>query len=406
MRHMAPDTPNARRAPARLPHERARRSPVDEHLADPVDVGAATGHRSGSPWRARRTAERFWPRPPGSPVCYGSPAVMVAAALRLSLAVLLAVSLHARPTSSSDVERTRRVGWLAQVPRSAVPTSAAARLVRRAAELGWIEGRHVVFEYRHFVTVDDADRHAMELVRLGVDLVIAQGSPAIVAARKATVTIPIVMVYAGDVVDMGIAEPARAGGNVTGVGVRTGVDGARAALELVRQVLPRATRVGVLWEPGRDRQPPLPRSRRWLESAAAALGVQLVHAAPETRDELHDAFRGLEDGRAEALLVGSGPFAVEHRHVIMKLARRHRLPTFVDDERPIEGALVAFAAETRHIPARAAEYVDRILRGARPRDLPVDRPTEWRIIVDLRTARALGVTVPRAVLARAERVVE
>lgn len=131
-----------------------------------------------------------------------------------------------------------------------------------------------------------------------------------------------------------------------------------------------------------------------------------MNVAVETRHDLDDAFHRLQEERADALLVASGPFVLEYRRTIMRLARRYRLPAFVADEAPVEDALLVFTAETRHIPGRAADYVARILRGARPGDLPIERPTEWRLTVDLRVARALGLTVPRVLLDRAERVIE
>lgn len=312
-----------------------------------------------------------------------------------------------RAAGAQQAGKVYRIGWLAPIPRNPDPRSTAGWLVRRAGELGWIEGQNVSFEYRAFRTVAEADRQAEELARMNVDLIIAQAPPAILAARRATRTIPIVMLYAGDVIAMGIATNlGRPGGNVTGLSYDAGHEWAGKAIQLMRELFPRASRVAYLWNVENDSHAPTSPYRREIESVAPALGFQVLNADVRTTADIRPAIRRAAEARAEAIFVSPDPFTIRNRGEIMEQARQHGLPAVVGGDWGFEGAVLVYGPRTRHIPPRAAEYIDRILRGAKPGDLPIEQPTAYDLIVDLRAAKRLGLTIAPSLLLRADRVIE
>ena len=332
---------------------------------------------------------------------------MTLAVARLATTVILLLLVGPFAAGAQQGGKVHRIGWLAPIPRNPDPDSTAGRLVQRARDLGWIEGQNVSFEYRRFDTVAQAEKIAEELVRMNVDMIIAQAPPAILAARQATSTIPIVMLYAGDVIKMGIATNlGRPGGNVTGLSYDAGHEWSSKLLQLVRELLPRASRVAYLWNIENDSHAPGSPYRREVQRVAPSLRLQVLNADASTMDDVRHAIDRVRQDRAEALLVSPDPFTIRNRQEIMAHALRHRLPVVVGGDWGFEGAVLVYGPRTRHIPPRAAEYIDRILRGAKPGDLPIEQPTAYDLIVDLRAAKRLGLTIAPSLLLRADRVIE
>jgi putative tryptophan/tyrosine transport system substrate-binding protein len=320
----------------------------------------------------------------------------------VQLAVLGAVALCASPVSGQGAPGTARIGML-------TPTTNAARedvFRRELARLGHVEGRNLVIEYR--TANGDFDRLpalANELVRANVDLIVAVVTQAGVAAKSATKTIPIVIVGVGDPVGAGlVASFARPGGNVTGnSGAAVEVVGKQ--LELFREFMPNISRVTALHNPSNRvfQAQQLEQTKR----AARGLGIELAVVEASRPDALDAAFRAVESSRAEGLLILADPMFGLHADRIARLALARRLPTVSGFETYADaGVLVAYGANFDEFYRRGAVYVDRILRGAKPADLPVERPNRFELVVNLRSAKALGITLPAALVARADRVVQ
>jgi putative ABC transport system substrate-binding protein len=314
---------------------------------------------------------------------------------------LLAAPLAAEAQPAGKVYR---IGYLS--PRPGIePQEEAFRQGLR--ELGYVEGQNLVIEWRFakgetviFPTV------AAELVRLKVDCIVTVGVTATAAAKQATSTIPIVMAAADDdPVRLGlIASFARPGGNVTGF-VNVGHEQASKRLQLLKEVAPGASRVAVLFpkNPGGGPGGHL----RETQVAASALGIQLQTLEVRAPDGLERAFNSAVKGRAEALIVVGTDFINSHRARIVELAGKARLPAiYTSSAWPYEGGLMSYATDRVTQFRRAASYTDRILKGAKPADLPVEQPTKFELVINLKTARALGLTIPPSVLQRADQVIE
>ena len=300
----------------------------------------------------------------------------------------------------------RRIGFLG-------PPLSASGFVQAFQEglrdHGLIEGRNVVVDYRFtdVALLGDADqmaRLAEELVGLRPDVLVVSVVEAALAAKRATASIPIVMVSVGDPVGAGLVESlSRPGGNITGLS-RQGPDLIGKQFQLLKEVLPRTTRVGVLVSPTEPLRAVIAGLTR---QAAASLGMRAVLLEPRAPDELADAFATLRGERVDALLVGGGGSYYLSRAAIAELALRERLPTMFQSREAAEaGGLMSYAASNVASYRRAAFFVDRILRGARPADLPVEQPTKFELFINLKTARVLGVTIPRSVLLRADAVLQ
>jgi putative ABC transport system substrate-binding protein len=275
----------------------------------------------------------------------------------------------------------------------------------RLRDLGCAEGENIALEYRW------ADGHAdrmpglaAELVRLKVDVIVTAGTVAAVAARNATATTPIVMATGAGVVEIGLVTSlARPGGNVTGVtSVTHELSGKR--LQLLRELLPRGSRFALLLDTGN------PTSRLVAEQmlgAAKTLGVLLHINEVRSAGELENAFAAMaRESVAGLIIVDSPPFFAE-RSRLTKLALKHRLPTLVGaKEYAAAGGLIGLGTDYPQLFRRAAEYVDKILKGANPADLPIEQPTKFELVINLKTAKALGLTIPPSLLARADQVIE
>ena len=251
--------------------------------------------------------------------------------------------------------------------------------------------------------VDRLPRLAAELVRLPVDVIVAGGGEAASAAKQATATIPIVMATGGDPVQRGFAQSlARPGGNLTGLSsLSAQLHGKR--LELLRAFLPKVSRVAVL----SDDTPTSRMAVRDVEAAARALKIELHSLAARDASQLHGAIAAARRERVGALVVVASPALFLARKRIAELALTHRLPTAVGGREYAEsGGLFSYAVSYPDLFRRAARYVDRILKGARPADLPIEQPTRLELVINLQTAKALGLTVPPAVLARADELLQ
>jgi putative tryptophan/tyrosine transport system substrate-binding protein len=279
-----------------------------------------------------------------------------------------------------------------------------AAFVQRLRELGWIEGRTVTIEYRW--GEGRAERFteiAAELVRLNVDVILAGGTEAAVAAKHATSVIPIVFPSAGDPIGSGlVASLARPGGNVTGLS-NLGSDLAAKRLGLLREVLPGLRRLAVMANAAYSGGVT---EMMEIDAAARTLGLEIVAFPIRRVEEIAPSFDALK-GRTEALYVVGDPLANTHRLRINTFALAAHLPTMHSQREYVEaGGLMSYGANFPDLNRRAADYVDKILRGAKPADIPVEQPTKFDLVVNLITAQALGLEVPPLLLARADEVIE
>jgi len=319
--------------------------------------------------------------------------------------VLALLALGAAPFASAQ--------QTGQIPRIAVfsitPLSAQApwleALRQGLRELGYVEGKNIVIEYRSAEGKFDRTKEiAAELVRLNVACIITAGPTPTRAAKQATGTIPIVMASGDDPVALGfVSSLARPGGNVTGLTSLPG-DLAGKRLELMKEVIPKLSLVAILWNPGvigAERQ------IEEIKSSAQTLAVRLQFLKVKHPDELEGAFQAAIQGHANALIVvSSGPINV-YRSRITALAAKHRLPAMYDSREFVyAGGPMSYAPDREDMYRRAAVYVDKILKGAKPADLPVERPSKFELTVNLKTATALGLQIPKAMLFRADRVIE
>ena len=272
-------------------------------------------------------------------------------------------------------------------------------------KLGYVEGKNVAFEARFAGgKLERLPVLAQELVRLDVAVIVTSGTAAALEAKRATGKIPIVMATGTDQVSMGlVVSLARPGGNVTGVSsIATELTGKR--LELLREVLPRMSRLAVLWH---TENIPSATAIRDLEAAARSSKVALQNLGVKTMKEIAGAFSAAAQERAEAVFVIATPSFFSERQRIAELALKHRLPTMHGPSEYVEaGGLISFAPSYSDLFRRAAVYVDKILKGAKPGDLPIEEPTKFELVINLKTAKALGLSIPKAVLLRADRVIE
>lgn len=304
---------------------------------------------------------------------------------------------------AQEAGKVFRVGWLDPFD---VAAEVQAPFVRELRELGYIEGRNLRIEVRKAdFKPERLPELAAALAKLNVDLIVAYGDPAILAARRATSTIPIVMVGSSDPVGAGfVASPGRPGGNVTGV-TDAAAEIAAKQLELLREVNPRISRVTVLLPPPLSGSEPVLKQTR---AAAQALGVTLVFMEVWVRKDVERAFAAVTRDRTNALIVLSRRWIdTPSINLIAQLARKQRLPVMSDSILlTYAGGLMSSATSYAPQARRAAQYADKILRGSRPADLPVEQPTEFELTLNLEPARALGLTIPPSVRLRANTVLE
>jgi putative tryptophan/tyrosine transport system substrate-binding protein len=283
-------------------------------------------------------------------------------------------------------------------------TQWGAAFVQRLHELGWIESRNVAIEYRSAEGRDERlAQIAAEFVRLKVDVLVTSSTPAVIAAKQATSVIPIVFATAGDPVAAGlVASLARPGGNVTGLSTLSS-DTASKRVELIRELVPNLHHLAILADVG---NPLSVLERGHVQAAAGALGLESTALEIRRAEDITPAIQALK-GRAEALYVSSDPLTNGNRVRINTLALGVRLATIHVVRQNVEaGGLISYGPNRLDLWRRCAEYVDRILRGAKPADIPIEQPTKFELILNLTTAKALGLTIPESFLLRADEVIE
>ncbi len=327
----------------------------------------------------------------------------------VAFAAALTLTLLATPLAAEAQQATKvpRVGFLSGISLSDPQLQLYLGAFRqRLHELGYVEGQSIEIHYRSaegkYQWLPDL---AAELVRLKVDVIVASGgAPVVQAAQHATTTIPIVMTSVGDPVAAGlVASLARPGGNITGLAIMS-PELVGKHLELLREVVPKISRVAVLWNPA---NPGNASQLREAAVAALALGVWLQPLEARAPAAIDRAFTAMTKERVGALLVLADSMLIAHRERIADLAAKSRLPAVYGNRLHVEaGGLMAYGANFLDISRRVGSYVDRILKGAKPADLPVEQPTKFELVINMKTAKALGLTIPRSLLLRADQVIE
>jgi len=311
----------------------------------------------------------------------------------------------ARATGAAQPESRRyRIGIMEA--RAASSNAAQLAAFRRGLEeLGYVEQRQFVLEYRS--AEGQPDRFpsiATELVRIPVDIILATGTPAILAAKRATQTIPIVMTSSGDPIDTGaVGSLPYPGGNVTGMSALV-VETSSKRIELLKEAVPTAQRIAVLLDMGNPAV-----VRQWRITNAVATSMKLVPQLLDVRrsDDIGRAIERAARDHANAMLVGRGAVALHNARQIADLAVRYRLPTIFPSREFVElGGLMSYGVNYAELYHRAATFVDKIFKGAKPGDLPVEEPTNFELVINLKTAKALGLTIPQTLLLRADQVIQ
>ena len=316
--------------------------------------------------------------------------------------LFLIASLLFTTYESVDAQSTKKMYRLGALVPGASLSRADEAFRERLRTLGYVEGHNIVIDWRR--AAGDSGKYpafAAELIGLKVDCIVTRGIPAIRAAKKATSTIPIVMGINDDPVQMGlVASLARPGGNITGFAA-IGAELAGKRLELLREAFPKANRVGHLWgsETGAAHL-------REIEAPARALGVQIQSIELKGPNELERVFRTASKESDALIIVGSG-WINDDRERIIKLAAKARLPVmYTQLPFALEGGLMGYAADETELWRRAAISVDKVLKGAKPADIPVEQPTKFEFVVNLNAAKQVGLTIPQRVLLKADRVVK
>ena len=311
----------------------------------------------------------------------------------------------ARIVEAQQTEKVYRIGYLG--PSSATAVSRFTEAFRQGLrERGWVEGQNIVIEYRFAEgQYDRLPGLAAELARLKVDVIVAIPTPAAVAAKNATATIPIVMTNVGDPVGLGlIASLARPGWNVTGLSYSIGMETFGKSLELLKTAVPKVRRVAVLSNPANSAHALAISS---LKVMAQSLALDLQFLAARGPNEFDGAFAAMAKERAGAVLVTADSLFNLHRARLADLTAKHRLPSMHGIREMVEaGGLMSYGPDTTYQSRHAATYVDKILKGAKPADLPVEQPTTFEVVINLKTAKTLGLTMPQSLLTRANHVIE
>jgi ABC-type uncharacterized transport system substrate-binding protein len=316
-------------------------------------------------------------------------------------ALLIALCL---PAHAQEPAKIPRVVWLTSGPLSII--SARLEAFRQGLrELGYVEGENISIETRGADNIPERRRALVEeLVRLKVDVIVTAGEGGTRAAKQATSTIPIVMASADDPIGAGfVASLARPGGNITGLSqLSPELNGKR--LEILKEVVPKLSRVAVL---GTSADLGNAQSLKEIELAATAFGVKVQYIDVLTTKDIEPAFRAAIKGRADAVLeIISGPIRSARLKELAELAVKHRLPVMRERPEHVEaGGLMSYGVSLPDLGRRAATYVDKILKGAKPADLPVEQPTKFELMINLKAAKQIGLTIPPNVLARADRVI-
>jgi len=299
-------------------------------------------------------------------------------------------------------DKAHRIGYL---NLRAGPVLQDEAFVQALRELGYVEGRNLIIDYRWAAEKEEQlPALAAELVALKVEVIVTSATPAVSAAKRATNTIPIVMAAVADPVGSGlVASLGHPGGNVTGMTLLS-TDLAGKRLQLVREILPRAKRIAVLALGGLSATPLLLAAMR---AAGQTMDLELITQLVTKPEELPGAFTEFQKAGAHALIVQVSPLTLDQRDTIVEQAAQHRLPAMYDVRAFVDaGGLVAYGPDLVAMYRRAAAYVDRIFKGAKPGDLPIEQPTKFEFVINLRTAKTLAISIPQGLLLRADEVIQ
>ena len=324
---------------------------------------------------------------------------------RREFVVLLGASGSAWPFAARAQQPTKvpRIGFL----RFGLASANADRVEALRAglrQLGYVEGKNITIEFRFAERIEVLRELADDLARAGVDIIFATGSTELEAARQATKTIPIVIATHADPVGVGhIASLARPGANITGLSMLL-TELVAKELEILKEAVPQATRIGVLFSPSAPSHRPAVLA---LETAGERLGVQLVMVPVRTVEDFEGVFSTMSREHVGGFLAVTTPIFSSHRTRLADLALKHRLPGMFAGREYLEaGGLISYAPDVNDLTRRAATYIDKILRGAKPADLPIEQASTYQLVINLKTAKALGLAIPPAQLARADEVIE
>jgi putative tryptophan/tyrosine transport system substrate-binding protein len=322
--------------------------------------------------------------------------------IRLALcALLFAQSIPARAQQPAKIPR---IGFLIGSSASVYATRVEA-FRRRLRELGYVEGKNLVIEYRYAEGKRERlSELAAELVGLKVDVIVTSG-PGILAAKKASPTMPIVFGSASDPVGTGLVSSlARPGGNITGLSTMARDLGGKR-LELLKEAVPKIARVAFLWQRGSTRGDDQELTE--MEAAAKALGVKLISLPVRSLEDFEGAFARAKRDGAQALITNPGALIVTRQRQVLDFAAKNRLPAMYASNEFVEaGGLMSYAPSYTDLYRRAADFVDKILKGAKPADLSVEQPTKFELIINLKAAKQIGVTIPQRVQARADKLIK
>jgi putative tryptophan/tyrosine transport system substrate-binding protein len=316
----------------------------------------------------------------------------------IGAAAWMPLAANAQPSS-----KLHRIGYL-----SGPASSASAPLVQAfrngLGDFGYIEGQNISVEWRFSRGNEELPSLANELIQLKVAGVVATGGPAIRAVKQLTDSIPIIMAFSGDPVGTGlIGSLGRPGGNLTGLSLMS-PDLSAKRVEILKEALPRIRRVATLWNPD---DPVYALELQRTEAAAQALNISLHPVEARARDDFEAAFVGMVRAQADALIVFAHGLTILNRDRLIELASQNRMPTIYGTRESVtDGGLMAYGPSIPVLYRRAAFYVDKILKGTKPGDIPVEQPTSFELVVNLRTAKALGLEIPATLLARADEVIE
>jgi putative ABC transport system substrate-binding protein len=323
---------------------------------------------------------------------------------RFLLTSLAGVLAAPRAVEAQRAGKVYRIGFLGN-STPALEANLVGRFREGLRDLDYVEGLNVLIEYRW--AEGQYERFAAliaELIALKVEVIVTAGTPASLAVKKATTSIPLVMVAVGDPVATGlVASLARPGGNITGLtSIAEEMEGKR--LELLREVVPKVSHIAVLWNAG---SPIQVIQEREMQAAIRVVGMKMLSLGVRTAEQIEDAFATMVRERPGALFVLADRLFLHHRTRIMDFAAQHRLPGVHAYRELVEaGGLMSFGPSYAGMHRRAAYFVDRILRGAKPADLPVERPSKFELVINLKTAKVLGLTIPQSLLQRADQVIE
>jgi putative tryptophan/tyrosine transport system substrate-binding protein len=325
--------------------------------------------------------------------------------IRSALAVVLAFVLLAVPLAgrAQQAGKVYRIGWISGLSSSSAPHLSVA-MIQALRDLGWVEGRNLIIDYGYAEgRFDRLPALVAGLLRAKPDVILALGDQPIKAAKEATATVPIVMIACDAVAAGLIASLARPGGNITGVTCMSReIAGKR--IELLRDSLPHLGRLAVLYNPD---DPGKAIEWRETEAAGRALGLKVTAVPIRDPKEFQSVFAAIAQERADALIILGDPFTILYARELVDLAAKHRLPVMsAYGEFVTSGGLMSYGPNLVEMRRTAAVYIDKVLRGARPADLPVEQPTKFELVVNLKTEKALGLTIPHSLLLRADQVIQ